>query len=161
MYDLTALEGPIATRSMHHAGIVVTDLDRSVEFYTRAFGAEVELRIDDMRDPRIAEMHELDDELMSLAILRIGETRFELVRFTEPEGRPNDRRGYDVGVAHLAFAVDDVEDAYARLSAAGVHFGRPPVHMTEGPATGLVLAYARDPDGIQVELIGQEPAPSS
>ena len=158
MFDPAALERPIATRSMHHAGIVVTDLDRSIEFYTRAFGAEVELRIDDMRDPQIAEMHELDDELMSLAILRIGETRFELVVFTEPEGRANDRRSYDVGVAHLAFAVADVEDAYARLSAAGVSFGRPPVHVSDGPAAGFVLAYARDPDGIQVELIGQEPA---
>ena len=52
-----------------------------------------------------------------------------------------------VGMVHLAFEVDDVDATYEELVAKGVEF-----HVLPGDATGLRMAFFRDPDGNALEL---------
>jgi catechol 2,3-dioxygenase-like lactoylglutathione lyase family enzyme/quinol monooxygenase YgiN len=138
----------------HHAAVVVSDLDRSVDFYTRLFGGEVEV-IRGIEGEEMAALHGLPSARFDLAFLRYGEARIELFQFHEPapaEG-PGPLAANQIGAAHVAFQIDDVMAAYERLLAAGVEFSRPPLAPTEGEAAGFVLAFLYDPDGNRIELI--------
>ena len=57
---------------------------------------------------------------------------------------------------HVAFTVEDIEGAYRRLSAAGIHFHAPPQLAPDG---GAKVTYCRDPEGTIIELV-QVLAPS-
>jgi catechol 2,3-dioxygenase-like lactoylglutathione lyase family enzyme len=54
------------------------------------------------------------------------------------------------GIEHIAFLVDDMDKTYNELQAKGVKFLREP-HLV--PASGRVLANARDPEGFKVQLV--------
>lgn len=144
--------------ALHHTAIVVRDLDRSIAFYESHFGGEVETILRDIDDPNIAALHQLDDARFTLAFVRFGPTRLELFQFTRPDnGRTLDDRAYDFGVRHICFEVPDVAAAYARMTAEGVPFTRPPHTVPDGDAAGTVLVFCTDPDGTRVELL-QPPA---
>lgn len=152
--DATGAADPIVPNGgIHHAAVVVSDLDRSIAFYTGLFGGEVALRIDGIEDPRVARLQGVERLKMSIAMIAFGPVRFELIQFEEPVGRAEVPRSTDLGCAHLAFEVADVDAAYARLRSAGVDFEAPPVHLEEGPAAGWVIVYGRDPDGNRFELL--------
>jgi quinol monooxygenase YgiN/catechol 2,3-dioxygenase-like lactoylglutathione lyase family enzyme len=138
----------------HHAAVVVSDLDRAVEFYTRLFGGEVE-RIRGVEGEAMASLHGLPSAHFDLAFLHYGNAIIELFEFHDPAPEPGSRppAANQIGSAHLAFEVDDVVAAYERLVGEGVEFSRPPFEETEGEAAGYVLAFLYDPDGNRVELI--------
>lgn len=138
----------------HHAAVVVSDLDRSVEFYTRLFGGEVEL-IRGVEGEEVASLHGLPSAHFDLAFLRYGDARIELFEFHDPVPEPGARppAANQLGAGHVAFEIDDVEAAYRRLTAEGVEFSRPPFEPTEGDAAGYLLSFLYDPDGNRVELI--------
>ena len=54
---------------------------------------------------------------------------------------------------HLALNVDNIDEAYQRLSAAGVPFNSEPQTVAMGPWAGNRVAYLSDPDGTPVELV--------
>jgi lactoylglutathione lyase len=51
---------------------------------------------------------------------------------------------------HIAIAVDDLEDALARLKEQGIEPEREPYRVREG---GSLLCFIRDPDDYRIELI--------
>lgn len=147
--------------AFHHAAVVVSSLAASVEFYQRCFGGEVEY-IEGVGGAEMAALHGLPSADFDLAFLDYGNARIELFQFRDPPspqaaGLPS----HQVGAAHFAFEVDDVEEAYATLVAAGIEFSRPPLAPTEGPAAGFHLAFCLDPDGNRIELVAppREEAP--
>lgn len=143
----------VAIEGVHHAAVVVGDIDRAIDFYIRHFGGRVDLRIDDIEDPRIARLQGFEQLRMSIAMIDFGSVRFELIEFQQPSGRSETPASNDVGTAHLAFRVADVESSYSRLLAEGVRFDAPPVHLEDGPAAGWVIVYGRDPDGNRFEML--------
>jgi catechol 2,3-dioxygenase-like lactoylglutathione lyase family enzyme len=152
------MEPDVAAVALHHTAIAVHDLDRSLDFYVRSFGGEVEAVIADIDDPHVAELHALPSTRFTLAFVRFGPTRLELFQFAEPEdGREIDARAHDFGLRHICFEIADVRAAHERLSSQGVQFTRPPYVIPEGDAAGTVLAFCFDPDGNRVELL-QPPA---
>jgi glyoxylase I family protein len=120
-----------------HAGLTVADLDRTIDFYCELLGLKLVLR-----KPQATG---------ELAFLEAGGGMLEIF------GRPGVARSVDVpagtaGVRHLTFAFDDVDALVARLAAAGVEIIERPrnAHNTEVIKR---VAFCRDPDGMQVELI--------
>lgn len=69
-----------------------------------------------------------------------------------PEAEPQDRHNNDVGAVHVAFEVDDIEDAYRKLRDRGVKFNSSPVWIEHGPLAGCAFCYFSDPDNVQLEL---------
>jgi lactoylglutathione lyase len=118
--------------------LVVSDQDRSREFYRSVFGAEVLLE----RDPVIMKIAN------SWLILNVG-------------GGPTDDKPTvtlcppadpDRTSAFLNIRVADIGQAYAEWSARGAEFlTEPKTHATE------IRAYIRDPDGHLIE-VGQATA---
>lgn len=138
-------------------GMTVSDLDRSVEFYSKILHFE-----------KIAE-HEAAGEAyehlegvfglrMRIARLRLGDESIELTEFLAPKGRPipADARSNDFSFQHLAIIVSDMDKAYAWLRQNRVRHASPgPQRLPDSnPVAGGIRAfYFRDPDGHFLEIL--------
>ena len=137
---------------IHHTSLTVSDLERSIAFYT-SLGLEVVLRqtpggtylqkITGFPDAHIKQAH---------LSLPGGGHRLELFEYVSPKGQPVRSRNCDPGNTHLAFLVDDLDAMYTQLSAQGVAFVSPPVTVDAGANIGAKGLYLRDPDGFTIEL---------
>lgn len=120
-----------------HTMIRVTDLEKSIDFYTNIFGMEL-LRKKDFPSGKF-----------TLAFVGYGSeddnTVLELTHNWETDS-------YDMGNAfgHIAIAVDDAYKACDDITAKGGEVVRPAGPMKHG---GGVIAFVKDPDGYMIELI--------
>ncbi len=145
----------VRLRTLNHVGVPVRDLDRSLAFYRALTGAEP-LFVNEMAGPGLADGVGVPGARCRFAVVPLGNVNLELIEYTAPRGADYRLRNCDVGAIHLAFEVDDIQAAYARLREAGVAFHAPPHTFTaeDGApaAVGTAFAYLSDPDGIQLEL---------
>ncbi|MEZ5823780.1 MAG: VOC family protein [Geminicoccaceae bacterium] len=119
-----------------HMMIRVLELERSMDFYRKAFGLEVADRF--------------DFESFTLVYLRNEEIDFE-VELTLNKGRDEP---YDHGDAygHIAFCVDDLDAEHARF----VQEGLEPRDIVEFNRDGALMArffFVSDPDGYKIEIL--------
>ena len=143
---------------VHHAGVTVRDLERSLAWYKEMFDVEPVVLVES-EEPLAAEIGEaigVPGAFISYAFLPVGSGLFELLEYHDPtKGRDCDRSNNDIGAMHIGFRFDDVIAQYEYMKARGAVFRHPPI-VLDGELEGAVFAYATDPDGIQVEL-RQEP----
>lgn len=144
---------------LHHVGIPVASLERSVAWYTETLGL-----IANKTAPGSGEALSLAVEIpnteMNVAFLAVGDhVLLELLEYTSPRGVPYELRNCDIGAVHVCFEVDDIVGAYEELSRAGVKFNHPPIKLGEGAGdlAGYSFVYFRDPDGVQLELFQLRP----
>jgi catechol 2,3-dioxygenase-like lactoylglutathione lyase family enzyme len=152
----SSVQGSRATR-LHHVGITVSDLDRSLEFYADVFGMGVDSTFEApaayaLRVARV-------DADCRGAFLRLPNATLELLEWTTADTRPYELRNCDVGAAHPCFEVEDIDAAYARLQARGADCFTPPLPIDEGTLAGYRWFYCKDPDGLVIELF-EPPAPT-
>jgi len=122
-----------------HTMLRVTDLKKSIEFYTEMLGMKL-LRQKDYPDGKF-----------TLAFLGYGpESEHTVLELTHNW----DKDSYEMGDAygHIAIAVDDVYAACDEIKKRGGKVTREPGPMKHGTT---VLAFVEDPDGYKVELLGE------
>ena len=98
---------------IEHIGIIVKDMEASIEKYQSLLGLEVEA----------IEEVEVDNVVNRVAFLPIKETKIELVQTTATTGLAADfikERGE--GINHIAFEVDDLDKVFQELRSQGVAF---------------------------------------
>ena len=139
--------------STNHTSFTVSDLDRSLSFFRDILGFEVTSKAP--RDPQaIQHITGVEDAEVMIAYVRAPGHSVELIQYLRPDRRSRPHsRPCDVGFAHLAFDVDNIESAVAAAEEFG---GRPiaaPYVTDAGPNAGGKVVYLRDPDGITIELI--------
>lgn len=97
-------------RRIDHIGIAVHNLDKSLEDYLKIFGLK----------PLKIEM--LEDIFVRMAFIRVGEVLVELLEPTSPGagriGAYLKEKGE--GIHHIAYRVDNIEEAMKRLISDGV-----------------------------------------
>ncbi|NKI73214.1 VOC family protein [Dickeya sp. CFBP 2040] len=120
---------------IHHIAIIASDYERSKCFYCDVLGFTLQQEV-----YRVAR----DSWKGDLALN--GRYLIELFSFPSPPARVS--RPEACGLRHLAFAVDDVEQAVIALSEAGVNCE--PVRTDE--YTGRRFTFFADPDGLPLEL---------
>lgn len=143
-------------RGLHHVGVTVSDLDRSLTWYRIIFGLAPDVE-ETGSGPDLCATVQVPDVDLRYAFLNVGNTRTELLQYVSPPGKPFSSANNDVGAVHICLVVDDVNESYKRLSDQGVLFNAPPLRLEEGAMAGHTIVYLRDPDGIQLELM-QEPS---
>ena len=119
-----------------HMMVRVLDLDRSIEFYNKAFGLDVADRFD------------FDD--FTLVYLRNSEVDFE-VELTLNKGRTEPYQHGD-GYGHIAVCVDDARAEHARFQQLGFQ----PNDVKEFHRDGALMArffFVQDPDGYKIEVL--------
>ena len=122
-----------------HTMLRVTDLPRSITFYTDVLGMSL-LRQQDYPDGQF-----------TLAFLGYGsEAENTVIELTYNWGVHR----YELGTAygHIALEVDDVQAAVDAMRAKGAKILREPGPMKAGTT---VLAFLEDPDGYRIELLAK------
>jgi catechol 2,3-dioxygenase-like lactoylglutathione lyase family enzyme len=134
---------------VHHVGITVSELERSVEFYCANFGLR-EIARNHLDGSLISEQTELPDTEIDVSLLAGSNTVVELLCYRNPEGKPYTLRACDAGAAHVCLVVEDLDAVHAAMRQRGVNFHARPTKLMDDDTK---MVYVRDPDGIIVELI--------
>jgi len=124
-----------------HTMLRVTDLDKSIEFYTNVMGMTLTRKRD------------FPEGRFTLAFLAYG-PESEVTALELTHNWDTDSYELGNGFGHLAIAVDDVYVASEEIKAKGCKISR-----EAGPMKGstTVLAFVEDPDGYQIELLTNKP----
>ena len=147
--------------AIHHVGLHVRDVERSLAFYRDLLGLELLARREANAD-YVADIVGYPGAIIRMAWLRhpSGGPIVELLQYVKPAGTEVDTATPNPGTTHLAFTVRDIQPTVSRLQAAGVRFRTPaPIAITAGPNRGGFGVYLVDPDGITLELL--QPPPDS
>ena len=135
----------IPTGDIHHLRLTVTDLERSLDFYTSLLGFTVAVESPPPDDPAAAETFKI---LFGGVVMIRG----NLLMGLRPMAPAGDRFDPDrVGLDHLSFGVasrDDLDQAVRALDERGVIHGE----ITTLPSFGIDVLPFEDPDGVQLEL---------
>jgi glyoxylase I family protein len=123
-------------RRIDHTTVTVTDLQRSIDFYTGLLGFEVDRTMN------------LPESGLRIVFLRLGDTILELFGVARCTGTAISDVNEVVGYKHICLRVDSVDVEYVRLRAAGVSFRIPPTNVQH-----VRIAFLKDPDGLDIELI--------
>lgn len=140
---------------LNHVGITVSNLERSVKFYTRlGFGTPPAEWMFTIEGKWLSELVQEKDAVIRVAFLPMDEDSvLELLEYQNPHGlKTNERPNRDAGAMHVALTVDDVEKLYAELKGT-IKFNSEPQVVAMGPWAGNKVVYLNDPDGTPVELV--------
>lgn len=113
----------------HHVAIYTAHFERLRDFYVTMLGL-----------PLCGAF-----EGYNIIFVAAGTTAIEIVETSAGESREG-------GWRHLALEVADVDAAYSELAAQGVPFHEPP-HGFPPAAPTVRIAFFRDPDGNELELV--------
>lgn len=137
-------------RGVHHVGVSVADLDRSIAFYRDLLGMTLEFE-GPFSGEQFDRILALEGAVGRVALLRAQDLQLELFQFLNPlpKAASVNRPVCNHGITHFCIEVDDVYTTYEALKTAGVVFHCPPLKF--GPTT--IATYGRDPDGNVFELL--------
>lgn len=121
-----------------HTMIRVTDLERSIKFYTEGLGFKVEKRSDHARDK------------FTLVFLRASgdDSNGPMIELTH-----NWEKGKYVlgdGYGHTAYRVKSISKVQTQLKSAGYDLSWGPGKTPDGKRA---MAFVDDPDGYEIELL--------
>lgn len=120
---------------IHHVAVIASDYGRSRAFYVETLGLTV-----------LREVFRAGRDSYKLDLGLPDGTQIELFSFPDPPKRPSYPEA--CGLRHLAFEVDDLDEALRDLGAKGVV--AEPVRIDE--QTGRRFTFFADPDGLPLEL---------
>lgn len=141
----------------NHTSFTVSDLDRTLAFFGEGLGFAVTSRAPRSKDA-IETITGVDGAAVMIAYVQGPGHRLEFIEYRGPADRERVKpRPCDVGFAHVAYDVDDIDAAIAMAARYDVHPINPPFVVDDGPNRGGKAAYLRDPDGITVEFIQPPP----
>lgn len=147
-----------------HVGFTVSDIERSVDWYSRVLGLQL-IHRQRGDHPNTRQLVGIENAVIEVAQFAIPSGPalpsthvLELIQYVEGSdaervGAPPNR----VGATHLAMIVTDIHERFERMKEEGVEFFNPPVLITEGANRGGYACYLRDPDGIRLELLQFSP----
>jgi catechol 2,3-dioxygenase-like lactoylglutathione lyase family enzyme len=143
-----------------HTGITVSNLERSLAFWRDVLGFELSHRAHQTGE-LATEITGIPGAEISLAVLKVpGGHKIELLQYMAPANRKKnvDLRPCDVGSAHVALTVDDLDAVLEKVAACGWNAAGKPQTLTTGPNAGKRVIYVSDPDGTTIEFM-QPPSP--
>jgi len=136
--------------NIRHTGIVVENLEASLDFYTKKLGFVVSKRMD--------EDGEFIDRILGFQNIQVTTVKMtlkdgpmvELLDFKSHKKNIVSTQLNDIGPTHLAFTVDDVDETHNQFSAKGVEFISTPQVSPDGYAK---VAFCQAPEGTYIELV--------
>jgi methylmalonyl-CoA/ethylmalonyl-CoA epimerase len=129
---------------IEHIGIAVKNLHESIRYYEDILGL------------KCYKIEEVKDQKVRTAIFKIGESKIELLETTEPDG-PIGRfiKDKGEGVHHIAFAVNNIEDALNDVKSKGVFL------IDDKPRKGaeelnIAFLHPRSTHGVLMEFCSEK-----
>lgn len=140
----------------NHVSVTCADFDRSMAFYHELLGLPIIEQGEVSRSPVHDAVIGLGEVRLRFAELDLSDGAgifLELFEYLEPRGEAVASRTCDFGNVHFAVTVDDIEETWRKLDAAGVATRSKPIEVTSGEWVGAKAFYSLDPDGVTVEFI--------
>jgi len=127
-------------KHIDHIGIAVKGLDQASAFYKDVLGLEVK------------EVETVAEQKVNVAFIPITDSEVELLESTEADGpvaKFIEARGE--GVQHIAFRVENLEEALAELKAKGIRL------IDQSPRKGaggarIAFIHPKETNGVLVEI---------
>ena len=144
--------------AVHHIGVSVADLGRSIAFWEGMLGVAG-------RDRRTLDGPQLGI-LVGYPAVRLdscwfdlpGGVALELLQYLDRPERPYDPGTAHPGNVHICLEVQDMAAAHAHALACGARpVSAAPIEIARGPKAGTRIVYVRNPDGVTIELVQPPP----
>ncbi|PJG82881.1 VOC family protein [Caviibacterium pharyngocola] len=119
----------------HHIALIVSDYAKSKDFYTRILGAQI-----------IQETYRQERDSYKLDLRFPDNSQIELFSFPEPPPRLTSPEA--CGLRHLAFKVNNIENAVCYLQQQGIQCEAVRIDKL----TGKHFTFFRDPDDLPLEF---------
>jgi len=131
-------------RKVDHIGVAVSNLEEALKVYTDVLGL------------KLHGTEVVEEQKVRVAFMPVGDTEIELLESTDPEGpiaKFIEKRGE--GIQHIAFRVDDIEEALEQMRQKGVRL------IDEKPRYGaggarIAFLHPKSTGGVLVELCQRE-----
>jgi methylmalonyl-CoA/ethylmalonyl-CoA epimerase len=123
-----------------HIGVAVNSIESSLKFFSNTLGLKLE------GQETVAE------QKVTTAFMPVGDTEVELLQSTAPDGPIAgfiEKKGE--GVQHVAFLVDNIEEALKELEAKGIRLIDKVPRMGAG-GKKIAFVHPKDTYGVLVEL---------
>jgi glyoxylase I family protein len=120
---------------VHHIAIICSDYQKSKHFYSEVLGLNIKQEV--FRKERNS--YKLDLEVA-------GQYQIELFSFPDPPPRPS--RPEATGLRHIAFEVDNINEAVHYIQSHNIAIE--PIRVDE--FTGKRFTFFADPDGLPIEF---------
>jgi glyoxylase I family protein len=122
-------------KAVHHIAIICSNYEKSKFFYTNVLGFTI-----------LREVYREERQSYKLDLALNGHYIIELFSFPNSPARPS--RPESCGLRHLAFSVENIQEAVNTLSTKGVIME--PIRIDE--FTNKQFTFFADPDGLPIEL---------
>jgi len=127
-------------KRIDHIGIAVKGIEQAGKFYTDILGLEIE------------DIEHVADQKVNVAFVPVADSEVELLASTDSDGpvaKYLDSRGE--GVQHIAFRVEDIEEALRELKEKGVRL------IDQAPRKGaggakIAFIHPKETNGVLVEI---------
>jgi catechol 2,3-dioxygenase-like lactoylglutathione lyase family enzyme len=142
-------------RGVHHTGIIVSDLDRSIDFYHDVLGLEFATEPGPVvDDPELGPKLGVPGASLRMVAFKVGDGALELLEYLSPASPIDTPMPQNaLGSHHVGFRVDDIEATVRELRGKGVEFIGEVTPIDDGVLAGWRWVYFKDPDGITLELV--------
>ncbi len=131
-------------KRIDHIGIAVKGIEEASKFYTDILGLEIE------------DIEHVSDQRVNVAFVPVADSEVELLESTDPDGPIAKYLGSrGEGVQHIAFRVEDIEEALRELKEKGVRL------IDQAPRKGaggarIAFIHPKETNGVLVELCERE-----
>ncbi|MEE9418929.1 MAG: methylmalonyl-CoA epimerase [Desulfatiglandaceae bacterium] len=127
-------------KHIDHIGVAVKSIDQAGKFYTEILGLGIE------------DVENVAEQKVNVAFIPITDSEVELLESTDPDGpvaKYIDSRGE--GVQHIAFRVENIEEALEELKERGVRL------IDQAPREGaggakIAFIHPKETNGVLVEI---------
>ncbi len=141
-------------KSFDHTGFTVASLDRSLAFWVGALEFKHLHTLTFDPSPFVDEVVGVPGAALRVAMLQGPGHMIELLEFAAPANRETYKpRLCDVGSAHVALYVADIDALLSKVARLGWHPLGKPQTVAYGESKGLRLVHVQGPDGVTVEFL--------
>lgn len=135
---------------IRHIGLVVEDIDRAVIFYTKVFGLSV-LSKNIEEGAYIDALVGLSNAKVQWVKLTSQENTvfLELLKYHNHPSQKHAPPAYQHGCSHIAITVNDMHETLKKVR----EYGGIADDFLYNPEKTVRVVYARDPEGIILELV--------
>ena len=123
-----------------HIGVAVKSIEEALKLYEGVLGLKLE------------EVETVEEQNVKVAFLPVGDTEIELLESTSPDGpiaKYIEKKGE--GMQHVAFRVENIEEALKTLKAKGVRLIDETPRIGAGGAK-IAFVHPKETFGVMIEL---------
>ena len=140
-------------KGIQHFSFTVGNLDDAVRFFRDLLCLEA-TPVREVKGERIEKIVQMPGAWLRISNVTTPDNgNIELIEYVAPKGEKVDLKTCNVGVAHLALVVDNIQEMYDNLTAKGVQLNHPPLRAESGAMKGWSACYLKGPDGITLEFM--------